>query len=89
MCVYAPLSSNPEHCVSRRTGAWTRRGCAEHKREEEIEIERKSERKRNEGITLTLDTEYVVAHTAEVLFDMKEKCRAMWHLNLIPDLTWL
>ena len=38
---------------------------------EEIEIERKKERKRNEGMLLTLDTE------AEVLFDMKEKCRTV------------
>ena len=60
-CVCNPCpDSNPEHCDEAVLSI-----------KEEIEIERKKERKRNEGMLLILDTE------AEVLFDMKEKCRTV------------
>lgn len=61
VCMYPWPDSNPEHYVSRRTGAWIRRGCAEHKRRRRNRNrnrnrKKETEKKRNEGMMLTLDT---------------------------------
>lgn len=46
VCMHPWPDSNPEHCMSRRTGAWSRRGCAEHKRRRNRNRNKKQERKK-------------------------------------------